>query len=264
MAQQRSFNQDDSGAPNERSATALSQSRGTGGRAASFIGGDIDPSTGNIIPGNAQQVSKGFTVTGTENPAPPVPEPSRIEQIQPDPAPQAAAQVAPTEVAAPQSYGRNDRSNVVEQVGKWFCYGWNTPILLENGKWKPVQELTLHDRVKLGGQVVAIGQAKGGFTFSYKGQFVSGNHAVFEDGRFIRVRDSALRSQEDEYRGGLYPVATEHHVMVTPTHIAADFTECDGGEEMTPAKRLEVMNGDRYVIDWLTREQSKLFSHEPA
>ncbi len=268
MAQVRAFNIDEEGKKQAQSDTALAPSRGVGSRAASFMGGDVDPVTGNLMPGTAQQASRGFTVTGSENPAPPVPEPtpvpeapSRISQIQPDtPAAPAPAPVA--EVVAPAPMVRNDKSNVVEQVGKWFgCYGFGVLILMEDGRYKEVQDIKLGERVALGGEVIACGKAKGDFTFVYKGQPVNGRHAVFEDGRFIRVSESKLRTAEDAYRGAVYPIVTEHHLMVTQTHIAADFSECDFGQEMTSEKRIETMNGDSYTLDWLKREDAKRFAH---
>lgn len=277
MAQQ-SFNRDPAGNPLERNAASLAQSRGAGARAASFIGGNVDGATGNLTPGTPQQVSRGFTVTGSEAPkveAPtptPVPDsPSRLQQITPDPAPTPAAAPAPAPAPAPAANpidrlltpGLLAKDTVASDVGSFFCYGWGVMILMEDGTWREVQTLRIGDRVMLGGEVTAVGQAKGSFTFDYKGCPVTGSHAVFEDGRFVRVKDSDHRSNEDSYRGGIYPVMTEKFLLVTPTHISADFGECEGGYDMTPVQRLSVMNRDVQRLRWLS-DQEAILCHAVA
>ncbi len=266
MAQQRSFNTTNDGQEQTKTDTALAPSRTVGTRPAAFLGGNIDPVTGNLTKGTPQQANVGFTVTGSENPKPPPPpptvvptEPTRVQQIQPDPAPAPAAPPPPAPAApAPAPFVRADKSNVIEQVGKWFCYGKDVQIMLEDGSWRAVQTLKIGDRVMLGGEVTAIGQAKGSFTFDYKGQRVSGYHAVFEEGRFIRVRDSNHRSGEDDYVGAVYPVMTERFLLVTPTHISADFAECEDGYDMSPAQRLARMNADEDRLRRLSDAEASL------
>lgn len=253
MAQQ--FNQDQQGQVAPRDPSNLSSDRGVGSRSATFTGGEIDPVTGNLMPGSAKTASQGFTVTGSENPAPPPPAPSQLLQEV-----QGNAGATPPVAAAP-TFVRKDKSNGVEQVGKWFCYGRDTLILMQDRSYKRVQDLVLGDRVMLGGEVTAAGRAKGSFTFIYKGERVSGAHAVFEDGQFVRVYDSPLRSQDDSYEGGIYPIATEQFLLVTRSHIAADFCECEDGHEMTPVQRLSKLNREVERLAWLKTMEAKYCAH---
>lgn len=258
MAQQREYNQDPQGQNTPRDPAVLGSDRGIGSRAATFVGGDIDQTTGNLMPGSAKTASQGFIVTGSENPAPPPPSPSQLLQdVQGTAQPQAPVAAVPT-------FQRKDRSNGIEQVGKWFCYGRDVEILMQDRSWKKVQDLAIGDRVMLGGEVTAIGQAKGSFTFDYKGQRVSGQHAVFEDGRFVRVYESKHRSGEDDYQGAIYPVATEQFLLVTRSHIGADFCECEGGYEMTPVQRLSKLNREIERLAWLKTMEAKYCEHVPA
>lgn len=255
MAQQQQFNQDPQGENNPRDPSNLASDRGVGSRAATFTGGDIDPVTGNLMPGSAKTSSQGFIVTGSENPAPPPPAPSQLLQDV-----QGTAGATPPVAAAP-TFIRKDRSNGIEQVGKWFCYGRGTLILMQDGRYKQVQELMIGDRVMLGGEVIAHGKAKGGFTFLYKGERVTGTHLVFEDGQFVRVSESKLRSAEDDYHGGVFPIVTEQHLLVTRSHISADFTECEGGEEMLPIQRQSKLNREVEKLAWLKTMEAKYCTH---
>lgn len=255
MAQQREFNQDPAGENNPRDPAALGSDRGVGSRGATFTGGEIDPTTGNLMPGSAKTASQGFLVTGSENPAPPPPSASQLLQdVQ-----GTAAATAP--VAAAPTFQRKDKLNGIERIGSWFCYGRGTLILMQNGTYKQVQELVIGDRVMLGGEVIAHGRAKGGFTFLYKGERVTGTHLVFEDGEFIRVSESKLRSAEDDYHGGVYPIVTEQHLLVTRSHISADFTECEGGEEMLPIQRQSKLNREVEKLAWLKTMEAKYCAH---
>lgn len=254
MAQQREFNQDQ-GENTPRDPSNLSSDRGVGSRGATFVGGDIDPVTGNLMPGSSKSASQGFLVTGSENPAPPPPAPSQLLQDV-----QGTAQPAAPVAAAPTFY-RKDKLNGVERVGSWFCYGRGTLILMQGGAYKQVQDLVIGDRVMLGGEVIAQGKAKGGFTFLYKGERVTGSHLVFEDGQFVRVSESKLRSPDDDYHGGVYPIVTEQHLLVTRSHISADFTECEGGEEMLPIQRQSKLNREVEKLAWLKTMEAKYCAH---
>jgi hypothetical protein len=259
MAQQRQFDQDQQGQDNERNAQTLSSDRGTGSRSATFVGGDIDEKTGNVVPGSKVTASKGFTVTGSEKPAATTATETVDEVYAQDPLKDTVKDEGTTEKTETkdesqpgyEAYYRDDKSNVVETVSKWFCYGAGVEILMENGTYKPVEKIDIGERVMLGGEVTAVGKAKGSFTFNYRGQRVSGSHAVFEDGRFVRVYEAKQRSTEDEYHGAIHPIATAKFLLVTRNHISADFCECEGGYDMTPVQRLSRMNREVERLQWL-------------
>ena len=64
MAQQREFNQDPTGENNPRDPAALGSDRGVGSRGATFTGGEIDPTTGNLMPGSAKTASEQLGAAG--------------------------------------------------------------------------------------------------------------------------------------------------------------------------------------------------------
>lgn len=131
-------------------------------------------------------------------------------------------------------------------LGSLFCYAKGTRIIMADGTMKPVEEIKLLDEVLLGGRVLGTGMVLSGEIHCYEKMLVTGSHAVFEDGRFIRVADSP-RARRVDMRGRsivVFPVVTEHHLLVTTTHLGADFAEIDESSNVSPPERLEALNAD--------------------
>jgi len=135
-----------------------------------------------------------------------------------------------------------------EDVGKFFgglfCHQTGTLIRMADGSARGVETLRIGDRVLGGGAVLGVGQVLcDRDLFEYMGVRVTGAHAVFEGEVFIRVRDSELaRPVALETPVVVHPVVTARHLLVTMSHVAADFAEVDDGENMTPDERLSALN----------------------
>jgi hypothetical protein len=126
-------------------------------------------------------------------------------------------------------------------IGSLFCHIAGTLVRMEDGTLKPVETIKLHDRLFLGGNVIGCGVVMVTNLFSYRGTVVNGQHAVLEDGRWLRVKDSPIAVPVDVPKCALaYPIATEHHLMVLETHIAADVAEAD--EDTGAIGRLAELN----------------------
>lgn len=124
-----------------------------------------------------------------------------------------------------------------------FCYMGGTPVMMADGTWKPVHELELGDEVMLGGFVIGCGAAISADLYEYGGCYVSGSHAVYEDGLWLRVRDSAKATHIHlEDIAIVYPIATTNHVMVLPTHVASDMMETDNGTNENDEERILALN----------------------
>lgn len=138
------------------------------------------------------------------------------------------------------------------------CYAAGTMVRMADGSWKPIEAIKLLDEVLLGGVVIGIGQALTDHAFLYKGAVVTGSHAVFEAGRFVRVADSAHAMPIDLATPiVVYPVVTENHLMVTRTHLTADFAETDRSTDQLPSERLAEMNADAdrlQRLGWIERD----------
>jgi hypothetical protein len=133
-------------------------------------------------------------------------------------------------------------------IGGLLCFAAGTPILLEDGSRKAVEDLKLGDVLLAGGRVLGRGEGYSDDLFRYKNTRLSGAHAVFEEGRWTRVHFSDYSEEID--LGGehviVYPLATENHLVVTPWFISADIYEVmdTDDEAYTEDQRLCLMNGN--------------------
>lgn len=123
-----------------------------------------------------------------------------------------------------------------------FCYGEGTMVKLSNGSFKPVEEVKLGDDLFLGGYVLGVGEMLAPEVYSYKGCVCTGNHAVYEDGVWLRVADSRLSTKLEGELVNVFPVACANHLLVTDTHVGCDVTEVDNYDLFTGDQRLEIMN----------------------
>lgn len=259
MALQRNPNED-TAAPRTPEAFGLSSSRSTNIQTPNFIGGEIDEATGNLIQG-----AKVTAKSGAKPTTPPPPEPlppaqpvSQLASVAPPPAPVYTPPppvAAPEPAPAPQVFYRNDKQNVWEML----CYASGTLIVMEDGTLKPVEDLRYGDRVMLGGLVLGFGTVLATDLRDYKGDRVTASHAVFEGGRFLRVGSSIHNKQAEVRHGFVHPIVTENHLMMTATHISADFSEVDGGEALTHGQRLEALNADADRLDDLSKTEQAFY-----
>ncbi len=70
------------------------------------------------------------------------------------------------------------------------CFLAGTPITMEDGSIKHIEEIQLGDKVKDGGIVDGLGSFLAEEIYDYKGIYVAGSHAVKEEGTWKRVEDS--------------------------------------------------------------------------
>lgn len=125
-------------------------------------------------------------------------------------------------------------------LGKIFCHVAGTLIRLEDGTLKKIEDLDFGDRLLLGGAIVGLGRVKSGGLYRYLGTVVVGRHAVFEDGRWLRVWDSPL-AEPVAGEATVYPIVTEQHLLVCQHYVCADHVEVD--EDVGADERLALLNG---------------------
>lgn len=134
-------------------------------------------------------------------------------------------------------------------IGGMFCHAKGTMIVMYDGTPKAIEALRIGDKVMLGGAVIGTGQVIATDLFRYRGTIVNGRHAVFEDGRWLRVEDSPLavaytptyvESCDPSYQV-VYPIVTENHLLACEEYICADFAET-GDLDMSASERLAKLN----------------------
>lgn len=134
-------------------------------------------------------------------------------------------------------------------IGSLFCFAADTPILLLNGAKKAIKDIDLGEKLMGGGTVTGWGKGFAETLYSYKNTEVTGSHAVFEDGRWIRVKDSkhAVEMPCGQRDVVVYPVSVDNQLVVTPWFIAADIFEIspEEGDSMTDDERIAALNSQQ-------------------
>lgn len=143
-------------------------------------------------------------------------------------------------------------------LGLFSCFAEGTPVVMEDGTVKAVNDIEIGDRVLLGGLVYGRGEVLSDEMYIYDKLLVSGSHAVFEETtlgyKWIRVRDSNKAQKVDLGHGGtvkVYPIVNEHMLMVTNNTISADMAEVPNTELYSDTKRIEVLNSQTERNKWL-------------
>lgn len=107
------------------------------------------------------------------------------------------------------------------------CFTGDTPVLMADGTVKPIASIRAGD-VTAAGQVsrtyarefdpadqlseTGYSTYRGGL-YLYRGVYVTGNHAVHEDGRWIEVADSALATPADRHVRTVYNLDVENFIV---------------------------------------------------
>lgn len=129
--------------------------------------------------------------------------------------------------------------------GSIFCFAAGTPILLEDGSRKSVENLELNDRLLIGGRVCGVGKALCETVYRYKNTVLSEKHAVFEDGKWLRAGESAnaeIVDTEEDFTI-VYPIVCEGGIVCTPWFISADVFEVpENMQGMTDNQIIEYLN----------------------
>jgi len=133
--------------------------------------------------------------------------------------------------------------NPVNAVVEMFCFLAGTPIIMADGTIKPVEEIDLLDDCYGGGVVNAKGVTLAEDIYDYEGVGVTGSHAVYEDGVWIRVKDS----QKGKYTPPaeaqkVYIINNMRHQLRVNDIIFADYGEVTDSDDMTSQERLDYLN----------------------
>lgn len=124
------------------------------------------------------------------------------------------------------------------------CFAPDTLIPLADGTFKAIKDIEIGDVVLPGGTVTMVLKQKlnpEALMFNYEGVTVSGNHAVLEDGKWVRVVNSKKAVKLENFSDLVYNLANELHLISIHGVLFADYEETDetwlGEEEL-----LEKMN----------------------
>jgi hypothetical protein len=145
--------------------------------------------------------------------------------------------------------GSGAASAIGRGIKSVFCFTGDTDIMMEDGSFKKLKDLKINDKIALGGRVTAIGQGLISDIHQYEGFKVSGSHAIYENGKWLRVEESQKSYPVGKEKETLvYPIATENHLMVTKSNkgllVSADMEEIDDTYNMTDDEIISKLNSD--------------------
>ena len=111
------------------------------------------------------------------------------------------------------------------------CFLAGTPITMEDGSIKHIEDVQLGDIVKNGGVVGATAKLLSDDIYDYKGVYVAGSHAVKEDGVWMRVEDSKIgKPLNDGNMHVVYSLGVENKLLDIEGITFTDFFEADSQE----------------------------------
>lgn len=125
------------------------------------------------------------------------------------------------------------------------CFIKGEKFLLADGSLIAVEDITPDHELMDGGKTFAAAQFKGQKIYDYNHILVDGSHAVLENGRWTRVKDSPISVRRPDKDGEIVHVVwNQHHRMVHQNGtIFADYAETDNTESaILHHKNLEGLN----------------------
>lgn len=131
-------------------------------------------------------------------------------------------------------------------IGSIFCFCRGTLVLMEDKTLRPIEEIRVGDHVALGGMVTGVGETASDRIMSYRGIGVDASHAMFEDGKWLRVYQSEKAEARENNVGTVFPAVTENHLLVILGNdgfiVASDLAEIEDSSMFNEASRLAIMN----------------------
>lgn len=128
-----------------------------------------------------------------------------------------------------------------------LCFDPATLVEMETGEEKEMRDIALGDILSDGGIVVSVRDAvTEGHFFDYKGVKVTGSHAVKEDGKWIRVKESPYATSLDS--GGKIRTlgTTTHRIFINGIEFA-DELETDDFNKISLDDSLKRLNAEMAV-----------------
>jgi hypothetical protein len=108
------------------------------------------------------------------------------------------------------------------------CFPTGTLIEMADGSKKKIEDIKLGDDT-FGGTVTKLiqGLAFGAKWYNYEGVIVTGDHAVYEEEEWVRVKDSDLGESLDIRVEYLYNISNAGHMLLIKDTLFSDFDEVE-------------------------------------
>lgn len=127
---------------------------------------------------------------------------------------------------------------------KTFCFDPSTLVQINETQSKPICTIRLGEKI-MGGIVesVRVSLTHAGSRYNYNGVIVTGSHAVYEDGKWVRVENSKQAKPIDG-EGVVFSLVTSDHRIFSNGVEFADEHESDFYETLSINESLDYLNGE--------------------
>ena len=141
-------------------------------------------------------------------------------------------------------------NKAVKSIKKAFCFNGSTSILMADGSQKMIDDIELGDETRGGTvQSVRISLVDKEDIFDYEGIKVTKYHAVNEDGKWIRVKDSSRVKPAMESDNAVYSIVTSGHRIYANNILFADEHETEFYEALNMEESLIELNRQGDIIE---------------
>jgi len=123
------------------------------------------------------------------------------------------------------------------------CFIAGTMISMQDGTFKPVEQVDIGDEVSVGGKVFATGKFLIDNLYDYNGIQVSGTHMVKEDGAWTRVEDSRMGVSLGDDEVIVYVFGNENRRIIIDATEFTDYFELSEQQELTN-------HGEQFFSNW--------------
>jgi hypothetical protein len=131
-----------------------------------------------------------------------------------------------------------------------------TEVLMENGSYKKLKDIKPNEKVALGGTVLNIKKVNDSDLYLYDNSITQGDQAVFENDKWVLVRNSKKSSPFKEKAEMIF-IETKNHLLVTKNRIWYDILGCNNLDY-----KIEVLNQNKPNNEKLIRFLNEYFEDE--
>lgn len=137
-------------------------------------------------------------------------------------------------------------------IASVFCFAPETEVEMSDGTNKKIKDIEIGDITRMGGLVTTVSKhINFGDTYVYPtlhgDVFVTGGHAVREDGRWVRVKDSKNHKGmlNDQLEVPVvYSLSNAEHRLIIGGQVFADFQEVDNDHLYNDDECLAILNDE--------------------
>ena len=151
---------------------------------------------------------------------------------------------------APTKPGQSPRGSDSGGGGDGGCFLKGTQVTMADGSTKAIEQVDLGDNVAKGGKVFATGKFLVDNLHDYKGIKVSGSHMVYEDNKWLRVKDSKHGKSLGDDEHVVYVFGSENRRILINDILFTDYFEVKEQEKLVENEKYFFKNWKKFSNEY--------------